>query len=407
MKIKYALPVVATLLMLTPHFAATCCAQGFGGQHRGWDDMSSLSSNVRQPRKYNLTNRYTNEFSSSNPQPSRYAPRDKVSAGEIMNVMGDRPPGMVDIGGGMSLGEAMSRAGDPEFPFEVDTASGGPPPGPPGYAGGLPGDVGIPVVGPGPFGPDARGLGRRGRRVGRRGGIGPRGGPGFRHGPVVRSFYTPGWYSTYPAAWYPGAAAWTNSSDPWVPPEWELMRKFMGMDDSEPKRYEYGQNVTYQGDSVFVDGKNAGTTEDYYGGVREQADTGAEAEKPGDEWMALGVFLLTQEGESNDDSIVQLAVNQQGAIRGNVTSTVTSDNKTIHGLVNKDTQRVAFSIEGNTDMVAETSLDNLTRDEVTLLIHDGEERTEQRVLVRVDESDADASQGSQGDNNTSGQEQAD
>ncbi len=404
---KLFLPVTAILLMLGTGLAETCHAQGFGGLHRdGSRNRFGLSGSNQRPSQFNLTNRYTNEFSSRKPSASPYAPRDRVTADDIMAVTGDRPPGTLDIGeDGMPLGEAMNMAGT-RFPMELETTPH--PVGPPASAyGGLPSDVGMPAVGPGPFGPDVRGLGpvgaRRAVRRGVRGGIGPgprRGfGRGFRRGPhFARGFYSPAWYGAYPGAWYPGPAAWANNGTPWVPPEWELMKKFMGIDDAQPRQYEYGKNVTYQDNSVYVDGDNVGSADEFYQQAQGLADTGSRAATPdGQKWMPLGVFTITREGEQDDDMVVQLAVNPDGVIRGNLTSTLTNDTRTIQGSVDKSTQRVAFTITGNPDNVAETSLDNLTKDKVPLLIHYGQERTEQRVLVRLDESEANASDDTEGD----------
>jgi hypothetical protein len=53
--------------------------------------------------------------------------------------------------------------------------------------------------------------------------------------------------------------------------------------------------------------------------------------------------------------------------------------------VDKKTQRVAWSIGEKKDIVFETGLPNLTKDESTILIHYGKDRTEQMILVRLPE----------------------
>jgi hypothetical protein len=78
-----------------------------------------------------------------------------------------------------------------------------------------------------------------------------------------------------------------------------------------------------------------------------------------------------------------LAVNKQGVIRGNYTDNVTNTNQTVQGSVDKQSQRLAFTVGKNTMNIAETGLYNLTKDEAPCLIHFGNDRTEQWLLVRL------------------------
>jgi hypothetical protein len=83
-----------------------------------------------------------------------------------------------------------------------------------------------------------------------------------------------------------------------------------------------------------------------------------------------------------------LAVNRQGALRGNYTDTVSDQNQPVHGSVDKSTQRIAFTVGDNTRNVVETGLYNLTKDEAPALIHFGSDRTEQWLFVRLNSPDA-------------------
>ena len=58
------------------------------------------------------------------------------------------------------------------------------------------------------------------------------------------------------------------------------------------------------------------------------------------------------------------------------------------GSVDKQTQRVAFTVGDNKDTVVETGLYNLTKDEAPALIHVGKDKTEQWLLVRLKNQDA-------------------
>jgi hypothetical protein len=99
------------------------------------------------------------------------------------------------------------------------------------------------------------------------------------------------------------------------------------------------------------------------------------------------VFALTKTGDDSSDVTLQLAVNKQGVIRGNSTDNRSDEAKPIQGSVDKETQRVAFTVGDNSEEVVETGLYNLTKDEAPALIHFGADRTEQWLLVRLKQPD--------------------
>ena len=83
-------------------------------------------------------------------------------------------------------------------------------------------------------------------------------------------------------------------------------------------------------------------------------------------------------------------MNKEGIIRGNYTDTETNKTQVIKGAVDKKTQRVAFTVGDNTSNLIETGLYNLTKDEAPALVHIGEDKTEQWLLVRLKQpSDSD------------------
>ena len=113
--------------------------------------------------------------------------------------------------------------------------------------------------------------------------------------------------------------------------------------------------------------------------------TGAAAEAPSDgDWLPLGVFALTKANEKNSIVTIQLAVNKQGVIRGNYTDTKTGKTMVIQGAVDKQTQRVAFTVGDNISNLIETGLYNLTKDEAPALVHVSSDKTAQYLLVRLD-----------------------
>ena len=205
-----------------------------------------------------------------------------------------------------------------------------------------------------------------------------------------RPIYNRGWYGRHPGAWY--ASGWA-AGYAWRAATWNSVGGWFGYGPAEPVYYDYGTNITYEGDNVYVDGQDSGTTEQYYDQAQNLATTGAQADASTDaDWLPLGVFALTKDGQSSSHMTFQLAVDKQGIIRGNYTNTLTSQTLPVHGSVDKKTQRAAWSMGDNNATVIETGLYNLTKAEAPALVHLGKDQTEQWLLVRLEE-DKNATQG--------------
>ena len=56
--------------------------------------------------------------------------------------------------------------------------------------------------------------------------------------------------------------------------------------------------------------------------------------------------------------------------------------------MDNETQRAAWKVGDNSEVVCETELFNLTDEETEMLIHYGSDRTEQWALVRLEEPKA-------------------
>jgi len=200
-----------------------------------------------------------------------------------------------------------------------------------------------------------------------------------------RGIYGRGWYARYPRAWF--AAGWATGAV-WRACTWGSAASYCGYDETPPVYYDYGNNVTYEDNSVYVNGDSVGTAEQYYDQAAGLASTGGEAKASSDgDWLPLGVFALTKPDQAKSDVSIQLAINKQGVIRGNYTDNVANKNYVVQGSVDKQTQRVAFTVGENTTNIIETGLYNLTKDEAPCLIHFGSDKTEQWLLVRLTKPD--------------------
>lgn len=205
--------------------------------------------------------------------------------------------------------------------------------------------------------------------------------------------YNRGWYANYPGAWF--AAGWAANTI-WRPCTWATAATYVGYAEAQPIYYDYGTNITYSDNNVYFNGEEVGTAEEYYDQAASVAADGAKAEAPADgDWMPLGVFALSRTDSTESEVTIQLAVNKEGIIRGNSTDTATKKNQVIQGSVDKTTQMVAFTVGDHPENVVETGLYNLTKDESPVLIHFGKDRTEQWLLVRLENKEADSSTSAQ------------
>jgi hypothetical protein len=189
----------------------------------------------------------------------------------------------------------------------------------------------------------------------------------------------PGW--GWHAGWnrYPGYWGWRTAS-------WAAFGTWFTWRWPQPIVYDYGTNVVYQNDSVYVDGQQYASAEQYY----QQADTIAESIPQGlaadkVEWMPLGVFALAEEDGVDTGMLVQLAVSKEGVIAGTFYNDSTDAGRPIEGMVDRDTQRAAwkFADGKNNGIVMETGINNLTQDESKALVHFGKEQTQTWLMVRL------------------------
>jgi hypothetical protein len=71
--------------------------------------------------------------------------------------------------------------------------------------------------------------------------------------------------------------------------------------------------------------------------------------------------------------------------RGNYYDAVADNTLPVYGSVDQKTQRVAWSIGDKKTIVFEAGLNNLTQEQSPVLVHYGKDRTQQMVLVRLEE----------------------
>lgn len=196
--------------------------------------------------------------------------------------------------------------------------------------------------------------------------------------------FTPAWCGTHPWAWHPAgyaATAWATAC--WRPLAWASAGAIIGA-DAAPAVYDYGDNITYQDGDVYYGDQSIGSQQQYYQEAENIANSAPPAENTDSaDWLPLGVFGLMTAGQKTPEMVFQLTVDKQGTIRGNYYDQLADTMVPVHGAVNKQNQRVAWHVGNNKNMVVETGLYNLTKDQSTALVHLGPDSTEQYIMVRM------------------------
>jgi hypothetical protein len=213
-------------------------------------------------------------------------------------------------------------------------------------------------------------------------------------GEEVRRAY--GYPGVFDRAWwarYPGAWGWGGWGDGWAwgGYGWPELASWWGMPaGNAPTEYDYGDNITYQNDTVYYGSQPVESAQTYYTQAQNLAQSvpasstdNVHTQAQSKNWKPLGVFSLVQGGQTNTTTMFQLAVNKKGAIKGNYYNALTGEVKPVSGAVDKKGMRAAWTVGTNKDVVYDTGLANLLSEQSSVLVHFGKSKTEQWTLVRL------------------------
>ncbi|MBV9276474.1 MAG: mu-protocadherin-cell-suface protein [Verrucomicrobia bacterium] len=191
--------------------------------------------------------------------------------------------------------------------------------------------------------------------------------------------------------WYPGyvaAAAITNPWWWWTPATPSYVTDYTGV--SDPYYYDYGVNTVYQGNTVYVDGKPAGSTQEQTEKATALAHKVEEVpppmpakEKGSEEWLPLGVWALTQEEKGDAVMFFQISINKDGIVSGAYKNTLTGQAEPVIGALDRESQLVAWRIGNTGKTVIETGIFNLTKDATPVAIHFDTNNTQTWLMVRL------------------------
>lgn len=222
----------------------------------------------------------------------------------------------------------------------------------------------------------------------------------------------PNWWNNWnhPYGWYPDwwvGAGWGGLADFWDYPA-----------DDEPVYYDYGNNITYQGDTVYYGSQPLESANNYYQQAETLANSSNDVYYPAlqvntnqqqgntnnlqnsnlqnsqvaklpdnfkKNWKPLGVYSLVDGEQADTTQLVQLAVNKSGVVRGNYYNVLTAETKPVKGTVDKKNMRVAWTIGDNKNVVYDTGVSNLLKEQSPILIHFDKAHTEQWTLVKLEQ----------------------
>jgi hypothetical protein len=182
-------------------------------------------------------------------------------------------------------------------------------------------------------------------------------------------------------------AAWRiNRPYRWA--TWAAIRGWVGYGWNEPTSYSYGDDVYYQDDAVYYGDQEVASADEYAQQADAIAASAPDKDPEQSEWMPLGVFAVTQDGQKSGAEptlFMQLAVSKEGIVSGTLNNKATGDTQTLEGMVDKKSQRAAWGVVGKQRPIMETGISNLTQDTAPALVHFANGQTQQWLLVRLEE----------------------
>lgn len=220
-----------------------------------------------------------------------------------------------------------------------------------------------------------------------------------------------GYHGCYNGMWgYPGAWCGMAEASMWTCMGVSTLTSFLGLAAlSGSNKQAATNNITYEGDNVYVNGQpaqqyyqqgqqlagSAGANYGSYGTPLNQQlayNPGSYGQIPGqasgapngttEQWEPLGVYSLVESGQEQSTMLFQLAINKDGIIRGNYLNQITNEKSQIHGALDKSTQKISWSVGDNPDTVFGTTLSELMKEKSKVVVQFGPNNTQQMSLVR-------------------------
>ncbi|MFN3150727.1 hypothetical protein [Bremerella sp.] len=207
------------------------------------------------------------------------------------------------------------------------------------------------------------------------------------------------WYpnNRYLSSWYfhtyrPRPGYWWTWCSPYRLSNWS----FWGSYPSYPVYYDYGSTIVYDTQYIYVEEEPIATREQYALEAIALANEGrkilqsrppTQGNGNPDDWLPLGVFVLTDTQSGEGDIYLQLAVDKEGLLAGTYFNATTDTSLPVWGKVDPQSQRAAWLIGESSSTVMETGIYNLSQEAASVLVHYGTQRDETWMLVRLPEDE--------------------
>jgi len=204
-----------------------------------------------------------------------------------------------------------------------------------------------------------------------------------------------------------------------------------GSKNKQPPSYS---NITYNNGNVYVDGQATGSASDFYKQAQQLAasayntpyaspagaltgasypglgaagaaapllPTASTGVPPGlatgtpdsGQWQQLGTFSLAEPGQSQSNMMLQMQINKDGILHGTYYNQLTMETAPVYGALDKNTQRISWTLGTNPSTVFDAGLADIVKDESSVLVHYSPSNTQRMALVRMKQPPANLSPG--------------
>lgn len=212
-----------------------------------------------------------------------------------------------------------------------------------------------------------------------------------------------GWWDNYYGSSWPIYSPWRYSRWQNQPNYWWGFTPAPRLTDwfvfgwNQPRYWSYGpgRNIYYRDNYVYYDDRRTVPVNDYYQQVYDLAHSVpniSEAEAEQMDWAPLGVFVAMRQNEPDSQRAMQLAVNRDGVLTGTYMNRSNGHVHPLSGMVDERTQRAAWAFADGQqkEVVFETGIYNLTRDEASIMVHFGPSADDTEVwqLVRLEQPES-------------------
>ncbi len=154
-----------------------------------------------------------------------------------------------------------------------------------------------------------------------------------------------------------------------------------------------GGGETYYEEGTVYAGDEQIPAEEYAAQAEEIVSDVPEVENEEDlEWLPLGIFAVTKDSDSDavPTMFFQLAVSKEGIIAGTYQNKATDKTETLEGVVDQESKRAVWTVAGKNTPIMETGIEELTKNEASLLVHFSDGTTQQWTMLHVENKDAEA-----------------